>query len=174
MQELRAQLADARGRLRGTKDAYELAKAEAEQRAIEAGCNGKNAEERGRSLLVAVSKDDQYLVAKAQLRYAENEVERLDALLEGARDARRYDEWQIRARLADALLQAGVQSDGDSGAEGAFDDGMDAAVDEEIFAHDRTEDNGMSNGSLNSSHYAGKRRPQPTYSMLEQDEELPF
>lgn len=135
MLELRLQLAQARANLRSAKDTHELAKAEAEQRAIDAGCNGKNAEERARSLLLAISKDDAYLTTLAQLRHLEREVDRLDAQLEGARDARRYDEWTIRARLADALLRAGVQSDGDDpSGDGAFDDYAD---DRAVYAVER-------------------------------------
>lgn len=48
--ELRLSLAEARARLRSAKDAHDLAKAEAENKAILAGlANGKNAEERSRA-----------------------------------------------------------------------------------------------------------------------------
>lgn len=133
MIELRQQLAAARIRLRGVKGSFELARAEAEQRAIDAGlAGGKNEKERERALLLAISKDEQYLIGLAAYRQAEAEVDRLEALLEGARDARRAEEWQIRARLADALMRA-VQSDGGTGAE--FDDGMDHALYADVERH---------------------------------------
>lgn len=138
MLELRQQLAAARARLRSAKDAHELAKAEAEQRAIDGGCSGKNAEERARSLLLALNKDNAYLPSLGALRHAENEVERIEALLEGARDARRYDEWQIRARLVDALLRAGVQSDGEREAE--LDDTTDHALYADVERYTRRQE----------------------------------
>lgn len=132
MIELRQQLAAARIRLRGVKGSFELAKAEAEQRAIGAGqAIGKNEKERERALLLAISKDEQYLIGLAAYRQAEAEVDRLEALLEGARDARRAEEWQIRARLADALMRAGVQSDGGD----EFDDGIDHALYADVERH---------------------------------------
>lgn len=133
MKELRLQLAQARADLRSAKDDYEAVRAACEQHAIDAGhADGKNAEERSRKLVLALNGDRHYLAARRQYRQAEAEVERLDALLEGARDARRYDEWTIRARLADALMGAGVQSDGEREAE--FDDATD---DRAVYAVER-------------------------------------
>lgn len=73
-----------------------------------------------------LANDGNYGDAREELREAEATVARIEALLEGVRDARRADEWQIRARLADALMRAGVQSDGENGAE--FDDATDYAA----------------------------------------------
>lgn len=125
MQELRLSLVTARANLRAVKDDYELIKAISEQDAIAKGlAGGKNAEERERSLIIALSTNRDYTSVLNRLRRAEVEVDRLDALLEGARDARRAEEWAIRAKLADALNGAGVQSDGETGAE--FDDATDS------------------------------------------------
>lgn len=133
MHELRLQLASARATLRAAKDDHELARAQAEQRAIDAGCNGKNADERARNLTLALAEDDLYQRALARLRAAEAEVERLDALLESTRDARRAEEWHIRARLADGLFRAGVQSDSaDAAGESAFDDTLDHVTGERL------------------------------------------
>lgn len=165
MQELRLQLAQARANLRSAKDEFDIVVALSEQRAIEAagGSIGRNEEERKRNLRIALANDGSYGNALMELREAEAEVDRQEALLEGARDARRYDEWTIRARLIDALVGTDIPSDSsDPAGDAAFDDAMLWRIDD-----------GMSHGNLNSTHYAGKRRPQPTYSML-RDEELPF
>lgn len=156
--ELRLSLADARARLRSAKDAYEVAKAEAENKAILAGlANGKNAEERARGLTLILAHDDEYLPALGNLRHCEREVDRLDALLEGARDARRVDEWRIRAQLVDALNRAGVASDSpDRAGDGAFDDALGQQVDQAV------------------SNYAAVRRPRTVAFEEEDFEELPF
>lgn len=126
MQELRLQLAQARADLRSAKDDFEAIRAACEQHAIDTGqADGKNADERGRKLVLALNGDRHYLAALRQYRHAEAEVERLDALLEGARDARRYDEWTVRARLIDALVSADIPSDSsDVAGDAAFDDAM--------------------------------------------------
>lgn len=157
--ELRLSLADARDKLRQAKDAFEVVEAQAEQRAIDNGlAGGKNIEERQRNTLLALQQDSTYLAALKALRNAEANVDRLEALLEGTRDARRIDEWRIRAQLVDALNRAGVASDSpDRAGDGAFDDAAQAELDN------------LSHGDLNSAYYAGKRRPQPTYHMLNDD-----
>lgn len=134
MLELRQQLAAARIRLRSARGGFELAKAEAEQRAIDAGeAGGKNEKERERELLLAISKDDLYLIGLAAYRQAEAEVDRLDALLEGARDARRHDEWTIRARMT-AVREQTIQGDADkSDVDGFFDDDAQEDLDNAIF-----------------------------------------
>lgn len=132
--ELRLSLAEARSRLRSAKDSHELAKAEAEQKAISAGlASGKNAEERARALTLILAHDDDYLPALGNLRHCEHEIDRLEALLEGARDARRIDEWRIRAQLVEALNRAGVASDSpDRSGDGAFDDAAQSVLDDAI------------------------------------------
>lgn len=130
--ELRLQLATVRDQLRHAKDTLMLAQAEAEQRAIDAngGQIGKNEAERGRALTLALSRDAHYRGALTAVRSYEAEVDRLEALLEGAKDARRVDEWTVRARLADALLTAGVPSDRtDTTGDGAFEDTADRLLD---------------------------------------------
>jgi len=126
-QELRLRLAECRTTLRQTKDLHEQALAQTEQAAIDDGrAVGKNAEERARSLTLALMNDASYQAARTRLRSAESETERVEALLESARDERRASEWQIRMRLADALFRGGVQSDEPEPAtDSAFDDTYD-------------------------------------------------
>lgn len=130
--ELRLQLATVRDALRHAKDTLTLSQAEAEQRAIDAagGSIGKNETERTRALTLALSRDSQYRGALTAMRCYEAEVDRLEALLESAKDARRVDEWAVRARLADALLTANIPSDRiDVTGDGAFDDAADRLLD---------------------------------------------
>lgn len=123
---LRQRLADCHISLRASKDAYELAKAEAEQYAVDHGkASGSNTEARARSLTIALEADANYRTARTNLRAAEAERDRVEALVEAARDERRAAEWQIRARLADALLGTTIQSDaGDPAGDSAFDDAL--------------------------------------------------
>ncbi len=123
---LRQRLTDCRISLRATKDAYELAKAEAEQQAIDDGkAGGSNEAARQRSLTIAIEVDQNYRTARTFLRRAEAELERVEGLLESARDERRASEWQIRAKLADALLGTDIQSDNsDPIGDSAFDDAL--------------------------------------------------
>jgi len=107
MNDIRMQLVAARIDLRGAKDTHELVTAEAEQRAIEAGATGKNAEERSRALTIALNRDPQWLRSRATLRRAESEVERLQAMLDAQDADRRAYEWSIRAGLVDALQAGG-------------------------------------------------------------------
>lgn len=121
---LRQRLVDCRATYRQTKDLHEQALAQAEQAAIDNGkAGGKNAEERSRSLTIALMNDPSYQGALAKLRAAETAVERAEANLEAAKDARRASEWTIRAQLADGLLRAGVTSDNVD--DEAFDDTAD-------------------------------------------------
>lgn len=150
--ELRANLVDARAHLRTAKDAEKVALAEATQRAQP---QGKNAEERAVNLVLALQQDAAYQPALARLRRWEHEVEKIEALLESACDDRRASEWQIRAKLADALFRSNVQTDHrDPTGEGAFDDASLEYADAMAFA--------QQNGYRESG--------DPAYA----DEEMPF
>lgn len=153
--ELRLSLAEARNKLRQAKDAFEVAEAQAEQRAIDNGlAGGKNIEERQRNTLLALQNDTAYLDALKALRSAEANVDRLEALLESARDARRIDEWRIRAQIVEALNRAGVASDHeDRAGDAAFDDGLGQQVDQAV------------------ANYAAVRRPR---TAAFEEEDLPF
>lgn len=129
--ELRQRLVECRTSLRAAKDAYETVKAQREQVAVDAGqASGKNAEERARGLTIALATDVLYLQALSGYRVCEAECERVEALLEAARDERRHGEWQIRARLADALLGTAIGDDSaDPAGDSAFDDTLDRYID---------------------------------------------
>lgn len=115
---LRLLLADARTELRAAKDDEANARAIAEQAAIDAAGGSKalgaNADDRERALTIALLRDATYLRARQALRNAEDRVESLEAHLEGFMDARRDEERQVRAALAEALSRAGIQVDGPS------------------------------------------------------------
>jgi hypothetical protein len=104
MNTLRLALADAKIALRQVKDAYEIARAIAEQNAIEGGCSGKNEAERSRNLAVALLSDDAYNAALRALRSCEADVDRIAAQLATEEDMIRMDEARIREKLADALM----------------------------------------------------------------------
>jgi hypothetical protein len=130
LRQLRLQIVEEARNLRLSRDNHEAVKAQCEQRAIAAGANGKNAEERARNLTLALAEDAEYQHALTMLRDAEYSHERACSLLEAAKDDRRAAEWQIRAKLADGLFARGVGSDADD-PEGdvAFDDVTDDTVD---------------------------------------------
>ena len=124
LRTLRLQLVEADRLLRNRKDDLIATKAECEQCAIDSGkSSGKNAEERERSMALALASDQEYQLAIELLRDAEWTRDRAEALLEAAKDERRAAEWQIRCKLADGLFGAGVQSDHeDYAGDSAFDD----------------------------------------------------
>lgn len=127
LQQFRLQIVEEARNLRLSRDNHETVKAQCEQRAIAAGANGKNAEERARNLTLALAEDAEYRLALTMLRDAEYSHERACSLLEAAKDDRRAAEWQIRAKLADGLFARGVGSDADDPAgDVAFDDAADS------------------------------------------------
>jgi len=129
--ELRTRLAECRTNLRAAKDHHEEVKTFAEQLEVTRGnITGKNAEERARQLYICLMDNGTYRQTLTDMRRAESEVERVEALLEAARDERRASEWQIRAQLAAAILGSDIPSDGgDPYGEDAFDNTLDAAID---------------------------------------------
>ena len=148
---VRRDLVAARIALRNASDELASARAAAEQRAIDAavaaaraGANGKevdpekalggNERARERALTLALADDRDYQAVRLRVRALEEAVDLLEAELEDARDVRREREWEIRARLADALDNRGVQSDHAEASpedDVAFDDAADEAVVEE-------------------------------------------
>lgn len=124
MRRLRLQLVDCERELRNRKDEYEAVKAEVSKEAFDAGAIvGKNAEERDRNLTVYLESHADYKAARAMWRDAEWQRDRTTALLEAAKDERRAQEWQTRAKLADGLFRQQVQSDADDPTgDSAFDD----------------------------------------------------
>lgn len=124
MRRLRLALVEDDRTLRTLRDNYEAAKAEVSKEAFDSGAiSGKNAEERERNLIVYLESHADYKAARAMWRDAEWQRDRTLALLEAAKDERRAQEWQIRAKLADGLFRQQVQSDADDPAgDSAFDD----------------------------------------------------
>lgn len=101
-----------------------LARARAEQDVISAlnGSYGKNAEERERQLLLGLATHSGYQSAVRSAREAETALLMLEADLEVYKDARRQEEWSIRAELARALDRRAPHAEaGDMG----IDDGAD-------------------------------------------------
>jgi len=122
-------LAEARASLRAAKDEFNVVKAESEQQYIaQSGSIGKNAEERDRTLIVALAANPGYIGALGNLRGYEVLVEQLEADLEKQKDQRREREWLIRAALVDALNARNMAHEDTTG-----DAPFDAAADDEIF-----------------------------------------
>ncbi len=119
------QIATARTMLQACKDREKLTRAVAEQQAIASGAaGGKNAEERERSLAIALASNPDYQLAHESLRESEDMLAQLEADLESFRDARRQEEWSIRAALVDALTRRSIPSDA-PGSDESFDDAAD-------------------------------------------------
>lgn len=104
LSELRIDLAEARAALREAKDDYETMKAIHEQAAIDCGdAGGKNAEERARSLTIALSQNTAYLEARQRLREAEYAVDQLATDIAIAEDERDADKLRVRDAANQAL-----------------------------------------------------------------------
>lgn len=105
----RRALVTARDALRTTKEDHETIRAICEQRAVDAGATGKNAEERERALLIALDKDGEYLKVRDRLDSAEYEVDRIQAeiaILEDNRKARELTCREENNRVLDRLAAA--------------------------------------------------------------------
>lgn len=147
---LHQQLAEAQAALRDAEDYYKSIKAEAEHRAIDAagGKYGANDKERERFLVIALAGDTNYARALLRLRHAELAVDQIKAALAAADDDRRAYEWSVRAALVEVL---GAQRE-------PFDAAMDAAMDD---------------GADRMAAIQVGCRPQPNYSALADDVEIP-
>jgi hypothetical protein len=106
-QSSRQRLAVARIALREVQDHYELIKAQAEQRIIEAAGGtknlGANAEDRTRALTLALAQDSDHAAALTLLRQAQAEVDRLQAEVDDAIDQRRKLDRASRDRASAAI-----------------------------------------------------------------------
>jgi hypothetical protein len=195
MLNLHQQLAEAQAALRDAEDTYKLIKVITEQRAIDAvsGSYGKNADERERFLILALAGDTNYARALVRLRRAEQAVDQLKAALATQEDDRRAYEWSVRAALVEALGQRREP----------FDAAMDEAAENDLLAAcrnlikwydqeetERTEwvgvcefeallqddDDGLADiveQARTAVTQRGQRRPQPNYSALADDVEVP-
>lgn len=144
--QLRLDLATARAEQRTAKDALDTAKAIATL-----NVTGKNDDERKKATAQALIDSQHYNLALIALRDREFAVEQLEAQIANEEDAIRLRELEARERLNEALL--GQRTDN--------------AVVDRITDH-------MSHSNPRSSHYAGKPRPQPTYRMVNEEDEPPF
>lgn len=105
---VRLKLAEARIHLREQQDTYDLVTADGEQRMTDAAGGpkglGANAEDRARTLRLALTDDAAYQEALDALRAAQAAVDRLSAAVEIAIDERKAADRDSRDRLT-ALLQ---------------------------------------------------------------------
>lgn len=94
-------LAHAKDELRRAKDHENTMRAIAEYIEL----SGKNPDDRKRELAFTLCQDKGYRKAQEQLRDAEEAVDQAQATIDTAESERREHEWQVRARLADALRE---------------------------------------------------------------------
>lgn len=119
------QIASARLTHSDAQQALKLERARAEQQIIASrgGDYGKNAEERERTLTLALAAHGDYQRVVRAAREAEVALLMLEADLEVYKDARRQEEWSIRAELARAIAsRAPAAADGDPGVDDAADE----------------------------------------------------
>lgn len=110
----RTQLATAKIALRAAQDHYDLTKAQAEQRSIEAAGGiknlGANAEDRTRALTLALAQDAAYTESLTVLRQAQAAVDRWQADVDDAIDQRRTLDRESRDRASAAIAQLALLS----------------------------------------------------------------
>ncbi len=110
----RQRLAAARIALRDAQDHHDLAKAQAEQRIIDAAGGAKhlgaNAEDRARALTLALAEDVTYTESFMWFRNAQAEVDRLQAEVDDAIDQRRTLDRASRDRASAAIEQLALLS----------------------------------------------------------------
>ena len=111
----RQQLATARAALRTTQDDYDRIKAITEHAVIAAAGGpkqlGANAEDRDRTLRLALEDDPAYLGIRYTLRQWQAALDRLQALLDDEIDRRRSLDRASRDHLATALEAISVDAD---------------------------------------------------------------
>jgi hypothetical protein len=102
-----------------------VVKARAEQDVIASlnGQYGKNAEERERQLIIGLSEHKPYQIVLKLVRQHEVKLAELKADLDVYKDARRQEEWSIRANLIAVLARRNLDTDT---IDGAFDSALDA------------------------------------------------
>lgn len=108
MTNLYTTLASAKDELRRAKDHEQTIRAIVEG---PAQIFGKSADDRKRELALLLAQNTTYKKALADLRSAEAAVDQAQAAIDQAESERRDREWQIRARLADALSRQHVESE---------------------------------------------------------------
>src|SRR5918998_259231 len=112
---VRLKLAEARIHQRAKQDEYDLITADAEHRITDAAGGlkglGTNAEDRARTLRLALADDEAYREALDALRAAQADVDRLAAAVEIAIDERKAADRDSRDRLTTMLQQFGGSDD---------------------------------------------------------------
>jgi len=126
------EMARCRMRHQNAQADLKVAKAKAEMDIIAQlnGSYGKNAEERERQLLLGLAEHRAYQSALVMARQLEAQYEMSVADYETYRDARRQEEWSIRAQLADAIARRTPSAD-----EQSTDEGIDDVADAEVTDH---------------------------------------
>ena len=100
------------------------------------GWPGKNAEQRDTARLAAELQDETLQKIAAELAEIKADASRDDAIVASLEAERRALEWQIRARLVDALSANRIQTDGDAKVEYAA---FDAVIDAKTIHHVETQ-----------------------------------
>ncbi len=94
---------------------YDLAKAQAAQRIIEAAGGSKalglNAEDRDRALIIALAADEECMTAESTARTYQAQVDRLQAQVDDEIDLRRTQDRASRDRLSTALEAVSIHAD---------------------------------------------------------------
>jgi hypothetical protein len=110
----RVHLVTARSALRAAQDHYDLTRAQAEQRIIEAAGGtknlGANAEDRTRALTLALAEDSAYTESLRVLRQAQAAADRWQAEVDDAIDQRRTLDRASRDRASAAIEQLALLS----------------------------------------------------------------
>jgi hypothetical protein len=96
------------------------------------GWPGKNEEARKAARDAAFAADDALALHQRQAAELRGRLIILQADVEGVEAERRADEWRLRERLVEALLQRGVQPQSAARVENAFDDTAQAATDQAL------------------------------------------
>ena len=111
----RQQLAEARIALRLAQDVYDLVKAQAAQRIIDAAGGAKNmganAEDRDRALTIALAADEECMSAGGTVRDYQAQVDRAQAQVEDEIDLRRMLDRASRDRLSTALEAVSIHAE---------------------------------------------------------------
>lgn len=107
---LRTDLVTTRAELREAEDHLTVERAAAEERVIKGYYNpeemGRNAEDRKRTMILALETDLTYCAAIERARHLQQQTEDLAAQVAILEDKRRNAEWEIRSRLAEGLMAA--------------------------------------------------------------------
>ena len=112
---IRQQLAEARIGLRLAQDVYDVVKAQAAQRIIDAAGGAKNmganADDRDRALTIALAADEECMIAQGTTRDYQAQVDRAQAHVDDEIDLRRMLDRASRDRLSTALEAVSIHAE---------------------------------------------------------------